>query len=102
MKKKEIVTELFVAFDGQEFDNENDCLAYEKKLNANADRSIKLKSGKVINKDDVLEFFNIAVKDCKTCPFKVECDKTYSFTRAKSTSTLTVCSALRGPEDYGW
>lgn len=48
----------------------------------------------IITKEDVLNFFRQHYGKCANCPFKNECDNTYSLTRAHSTSAIRICDAL--------
>lgn len=47
-----------------------------------------------ITKEDILNFFRQHCGKCSKCPFKNECNNTYSLTRGYSTNAITICNAL--------
>ena len=93
MKKKEI----YVAFDGTEFDTEKECQNYEEENNKNTineNRLVYLESGKSLTKDEVKEFFKKI--SCSECPFSKECRAMEQRIRRSTTDTFCLCNTILG------
>ena len=88
MKKKEI----YVAFDGTEFDTEKECQNYEEENYEN--RLFYLESGKSLTKDEVKEFFKKI--SCSECPFSKECSAMVQRIRRSTTDTFCLCNTILG------
>ncbi len=93
MEKKEI----YVAFDGKEFDTEKECQNYEEENNKNTlneNRLFYLESGKSLTKNEVKEFFKKV--SCSECPFSKECRAMEQRIRCSTTDTFCLCDTILG------
>lgn len=76
--------------DGKVFNTEEEAKKHEKELNA--DVTIQLPNGKVLNKDDIKAFFHQS--KCEHCPFMVECQSMVDEIRKHTTATFTICDVI--------
>lgn len=91
MQKREI----YVAFDGKEFESEVRCKEYEDYLKENEKRKkkiITLKSGKELTGANVEEFFQLL--KCPECPFDKECHEMEERIRRHTTDTFCLCDVI--------
>lgn len=95
MTKKEI----YVAFDGKEFDTEAECAKHElderNKLNLMTKEHV-ITGGKKVSANDIIEFFT--KMRCWECPFFTRCNSLAKHMRAHNTPVLTLCQTVKGTE----
>lgn len=77
--------------DGKVFDTEEEAKNHETELKACV-TLINLPNGKLLDKDDIKEFFRQC--RCKDCPFMVECQNMKDEIRKHTTATFTLCDVI--------
>ena len=97
MRETTLLKKIYLAFDGMEFYNKEECQKYEaelKRQNENEERVFNLDSGKTLTKNEVKEFFR--KMSCDKCPFSKECRAMEQRIRCSTTDTFCLCDTILG------
>lgn len=95
----------YIAFDGKEFNDREECIVYETQIKSyelgeikdDKKTSIELPNGHSISGEDIILYFDIKhnVEKCAYCPFSYECGYMMGKQTIKGvTNPFAICEAI--------